>query len=210
MKRVIAVFLLSITVLIFTTALGLAVIHITNLPYVIDVDLLSISEGTGLSRDEIMSNYNAMMEYLSPFSNEEFSLPTLSYTDASSNHFADVKTIFNAVYLLGFASGIILIVLTVKKAVSRRTLQISGAITLVIPTVIGIALLTNFDRIFTFFHSLFFVASSWLFDPQIDEIIRILPSQFFMHCAILLAILWISGAALQLIIGYSKRKTPKT
>jgi len=206
MKRIVAGFLFSITVLVFTTALGLAVIHISGFPYVIDIGLLDICEKAHLPREEVLSNYNAVMEYLSPFSNKEFSLATFRYTPKARLHFVECKALFNEVYLLGFASGIILIILMLKRAVSRKTLQLSGTITLAIPAVVGIALLTNFDRTFTFFHSIFFLASSWVFDPRTDRIISILPSEFFMHCAIIMTVFWIAGAALQLIFGYSMRK----
>jgi len=210
MKRAIAGFLLAVVVLLFTTALGLAVIHISNLPYVIDVDLLSISEKSGFSREEILLNYNAVMDYLSPFSDAAFVLPTLDYTAQASYHFDECKILFNNFYLLGLASAVVLVFLTIMKAVSKQTLRISGAVTLAIPVVAGVELLTNFDSTFTFFHSIFFADATWIFDPDVDEIIRILPSEFFMHCAIFIALFWIAGAALQLIIGYSSKKVSKT
>ena len=145
MKRAIAGILLAITVLIFTTALGLAVIHITDFPYVLDIDLLNISETTKLSRGEMLLNYNAMLNYLSPFSNKTFSLPTLGYTEVASSHFADCKVIFNTVYLFGAIAGLVLAFLAFNKSVSKRILKISGTITLAIPAVIGVAMFTSFD-----------------------------------------------------------------
>ena len=209
MKRAVSGFLLAITVLIFTTALALAVIHISDLPYVIDIDLLNISEKSKLSQEEILLNYNAMLDYLSPFSSKAFSLPTLRYTDKASYHFAECKTIFNTVYLLGLISGLILLILAINNALSRKTLKASGAITLAVPAVIGIAVLTNFDWAFNLFHSLLFADSTWLFNPKLDEIINILPSKFFMHCAYTIALFWVAAAAWQLKIGYSKRKYRK-
>ena len=206
MKRTIAGILLAITVLIFTTALGLAVIHITDFPYVLDIDLLNIGETAKLSRGEMLLNYNAMLDYLSPFSSKAFSLPTLGYTEVASGHFADCKVLFNTLYLLGLISGIILALLAINRSVSKRVLRISGTITLAIPAVIGAAMLTSFDWSFNVFHSILFADSTWLFDPQLDEIINILPSAFFMHCGIFIALFWVGGAALQLSIGYSKQK----
>ena len=61
----------------------------------------------------------------------------------------------------------------------------------------GLAAL-DFDKAFVIFHALFFPGKdNWLFDPRTDEIITILPQEFFMNCAILiLAILIIGCAAL--------------
>lgn len=203
MKRAIAGVLIAITVLVFTAALGLAVIHTTDFPFVLDIDLLKISEKSGLSREEILINYNAALDYLSPFTSNEFALPSLGYSAQSSFHFYECKNIFKVIYSLGLVSTFILVFLAYKKAVSKYTLRLSGTITLAIPGAIGVALLTNFDWFFTFFHSIFFAGETWQFDPKKDEIIRILPSEFFMHCAILIVLFWIAGAALQLKIGYS-------
>ena len=61
----------------------------------------------------------------------------------------------------------------------------------------GLAAL-DFDRAFTVFHTIFFPGkTNWLFDPDTDQIINILPETFFMDCAILiLAVLVIGCAAL--------------
>ena len=69
----------------------------------------------------------------------------------------------------------------------------------------GLAAL-DFDKAFVVFHALFFPGKdNWLFDPRTDEIITILPQEFFMNCALLiLAILIVGCAALvagDLILG---------
>jgi len=151
MKRAIAGSLVAICVLLFTTALGLALITITDFPYVTDIGVLKISENTGLTREEILLNYHAVISYLSPFSNAEFTLPTLGYTEKASFHFAECKTLFNEVYLVGLVSGLILAFLAIKKAVSKKTLKLSGIITLLIPILLAVALMTDFDRAFYFF-----------------------------------------------------------
>jgi len=205
MKKYAAGILLAIVVLLFMSALGLAVIHLTDFPYTLDIDFLKLSESTGLSRDEILLNYNAVLSYLSPFNFSEFSLPTLGYSATGVFHFIQVKFMFNAVYLAGFISALILALLTIKKAVSKETLWLSGIITLIIPALLGFALASNFDRAFTLFHTLFFEGSTWLFNPKVDQIINILPMDFFMHCAYLLAVFWVIGAAVQLALSYKRK-----
>ena len=69
MKKAIYGTFLAVLVLLFTTALGLALIHITDFPFTADIKILQICENTGLSQDEVMANYDAVMEYLSPFTN---------------------------------------------------------------------------------------------------------------------------------------------
>lgn len=209
MKRAVAAVLLAIAVLLFTTALGLSVIHLTGFPYTADIDYLKIPEISGIPREEVLKNYDAIMDFLSPFSNKVFSLPTLSYTEQASSHFAECKTLFNAIYILGAVAALILLVLAATKSASKSMLKISGAVTLAIPAIIGSALAVDFERAFTFFHKIFFEGSSWIFEPTTDSFILIMPSTFFMHCAILIAFFWVVGAVLQLVAGYSRKTARK-
>ena len=210
MKKALAGILIAILALLFTTALGLAVIQLTGIPYIADVGLLNISENTALPREEIIANYSAMMDYLSPFSDKEFYLPTLAHTPKADFHFAECKTLFRNTYILGFVSALLLAILFIKKSVSKSVLRLSGAITLTLPAVIGIFALTNFDSAFLLFHTSFFATNTWLFDSKLDSIINILPALFFMHCAILIMIFWIGGAVAQLAIGNRIKKSRNT
>ncbi|PKM73779.1 MAG: TIGR01906 family membrane protein [Firmicutes bacterium HGW-Firmicutes-16] len=209
MKRAVAAIVFALIVLFFTTALGLSAIQLTGFPYTADIDYLKIPETAGISREEVLLNYNAIMDFLSPFSDKEFSLPTISYSERASTHFEECKPLFNAVYLFGAVSAVILIVLILLKAVPKKTLRLSGAVTLIIPAVIGAAVMIDFDSAFTFFHKIFFEGSTWIFDPVADSFILIMPSTFFMHCANFIALFWVVGAVTQFVIGYSKGKVRK-
>lgn len=209
MKKAVSGMLLAIVVLLFTTAIGLSVIQLTGFPYTADIDYLKIPETSGFPREEVLQNYNAIMDFLSPFSDKQFSLPSISFTERASTHFEECKPLFNAIYLLGAVSALILIVLAKTKSISKSVLKISGAVTLIIPLVIGAAVTIDFDRAFNFFHKIFFKGASWIFDPAADNFILIMPSTFFMHCAIFIALFWVVGAAIQLFIGYSKGKVRK-
>jgi len=51
--------------------------------------------------------------------------------------------------------------------------------------IIGGLVALDFDRAFEIFHKLFFPGKdNWLFDPLKDEIINILPEEYFRNCAI--------------------------
>lgn len=206
MKRFFAGLLLALLVLLFTTALGLAFIHISGFPYSADIDRLNISGSSGFSKNEIQLNYDAMLEYLSPFSNENFTLPTMRYSESGSYHFAQCKALFNTVYLFGFASLLLLLILASVKAVSRKTLRVSAIITIIIPLLIYCAFSINEDRAFVIFHHIFFKGSSWIFDPKLDELIKILPVEYFVHCAYLLVLFWLVGAAVQFLLSSTKEK----
>ena len=61
------------------------------------------------------------------------------------------------------------------------------------------AIAIDFNKAFVLFHKLFFSNDDWLFDPATDEVITILPEEFFMQCAVLIAVFWLIAAAGQLI-----------
>ena len=199
--------MLAIAVFLSATALGLAIIHISDFPYSVDIETLEISESSGLSREELLINYNAVMAYLSPFSNSSFSLPTLNWSAVSVGHFADVKTVFNYIYILGALCTLVLFQLSVRKQLNRRILRVSGFVTLFVPAAIALAVFVDFDWAFNFFHSIFFIGDTWLLDPTTDGIIQILPSTYFLHSALFIAIFWLSASIVQLKIGYSQDKT---
>ena len=204
MKRIAAGVLLAVLVLLFTTALGLAFIHISNFPYSSDIDKLNICETSGFSRGEILQNFNSMLEYLSPFTTENFELPTMKYSASGSYHFAQCKALFNTIYLLGFVSAILLVLLIAKKAISRVMLRISAVITISVPLLLNCEFSMNPDRAFVMFHLLIFEGKSWIFDPKLDEIIKILTLDYFVHCAYFLAALWFVGAAVQFAFSATK------
>ncbi len=198
---------LGIMVLLFLTAFGLGIIHITDFPYTIDIKALNISENTGLPREEILANYNTVMDFLSPFSSSDFDLPSLKYSEQGASHFYDCKPIFNAVYFLGAMSGLFLLLLAFlkRKKVSAYHLKTSGAVTLAIPALFCAFLLVDFDRAFVLFHKIFFNGDTWLFDPITDEIINILPAEFFMHCALFIALIWVAGSITQFMLARKKQ-----
>lgn len=199
MKSFFNALLFALLSLLAATALGLAFIYLTGIPFYGDIKALNIPATSGLDRAEILENYRAVMVYLSPFSTGDFHLPTLAYTQQSIGHFADVKLFFNLLYLLGAISMGLLLLLwrLMKKAGDLHLLKRSAVLTLVVPAALSAVLAVNFDRAFVFFHSIFFEGDSWLLDPQEDAIINILPQDFFFHCALVISAFWLLSSIIQ-------------
>lgn len=209
MKRAFLGLLLAILALLSATGIGLGVIHITDFPYTTDISYLEIVETSGLSREEITENYDAVMGFLSPFTDTDFDLPTLKYTETGAQHFVDCKIIFNGVYLAAAIATVVFALLLIFRVADRRTLKYSGILTLAIPTVFAVGAAINFNAMFVFFHKIFFDGDTWIFDPTKDEIIRILPENFFMHCALFIAAFWLVSALIQFVIGITGTKAQK-
>lgn len=201
--------LFGILCLLLATALALGLIHITGLPYYIDINALNIPESSGYSRDVIVSNYDAVMKFLSPFYNGPFDLPDLAYSEGGAQHFVDCKVIFNAVYAAGAVSMVLVIlILILKKKKDKRFLLASGITTLALPVLLLGLIAVDFDRMFVLFHKIFFSNDLWIFNPRYDEVINILPAAFFMHCAIIIAVFWVVAAIIQFV--FYRRNNQKT
>ena len=54
----------------------------------------------------------------------------------------------------------------------------------------------DFDSLFVLFHRLSFSNSLWLLNPRTDLLIRLMPTDFFIHYAGILAGTWIGALAL--------------
>lgn len=203
-KKIFIAVMLSLAMLILSIAVGLGMIHLTNFIYYIDIEVLEIPANSGYTRDTVLENYHAVMNYLSPFCTEEFHLPSMAYSQQGAIHFEECKVIFNSLYLWGSVAFVFVSLLFLFYK-DKLTYRIAGVLTLALPlTVVG-AIAINFDRAFVLFHKLLFNNMNWIFDPRYDPIITILPEEFFMHCGIFIALCVILGAVILLL----RRKNDK-
>ena len=163
-------------------------------------------EGYGLSRAEIETAYNEMMDFCLG-RREEFSAGVLAFSQSGADHFADVRGLFLLdLWVLRASLAALLAVLVVCKVKRIRPQRFLGrghgfwaaaGLGASFLLVGGLAAL-DFDRAFVIFHSLFFPGKdNWIFDWHTDPIILFLPQDFFRSCAILiLALLLVWCAAL--------------
>ncbi|MDR2525123.1 MAG: TIGR01906 family membrane protein [Oscillospiraceae bacterium] len=182
----------GLLLVLLAVALGLAFIHITGIPYRLEP----------FADKMALRNYQAVMRFLSPFVNEPFALPDLAYSADGSQHFADCKPLFNGVYQLGLIglSGVLALFLALRKRNKRKYWLASGITSFAAPAILLIYMAADFNRVFLWFHRVFFNNSLWIFDPEKDPIIRILPAQFFMHCGIFIASCVVLLAAVQFVL----------
>jgi len=159
--------------------------------YYIDINALNIEQSSHISKKDLKSNYDYVITYLTQNTKEEFNLPTLTSSAHGKIHFKEVKELFgklNTLLLLAIFISIIGVILN-RKQKTIRYLLTSANFLIIIPIILLIPFLVNFDKSFTTFHHIFFNNDYWLFDIQSDPIITILPQSFFFHCAILIIIL---------------------
>lgn len=185
-KHLLSNIFIGILFTIFFICLSIfAVIHFRPL-YYFDINYLNIESMSGYSKDIILENYNSLMDYCSPFYHGSLVFPSLSITDAAYVHFERVKKIFDGSFYIGCILFFILIGIMIYKYRKKdfSYLKISSIVIFILPSLLGAACGINWDNTFILFHKIFFKGDHWLFDWDTDQIIRILPDTYFLHCAI--------------------------
>lgn len=187
--------LLAVAVFFFilTASIGLP-IYIRPFYYA-HIEALDLPAVSGFTADQIRSAYDEVLDYLT-LPGKTFGTGDMACSESAADHFRDCKVLFdlNAWVLLlsGGVTGVLLF-LGRKGAVGPLKLggrrgPFWGALAAVgLPLVVGALAALDFNRAFVIFHSIFFPGKdNWLFNWNQDQIIRVLPQQFFMNCAILI------------------------
>lgn len=180
-------------ILIITFSIGLP-IYIRTFYYA-QIDSLNIEKYSGFDRETIIEAYDDVLDYLT-IPGRDFGTGSLEYSENGKSHFVDCKGLFdlNIIAFLISLVGVVSLAILNKKGIfdlwrpfGMNILFSSGVYTLAGFAMIGGLAAIDFDNAFTVFHKIFFPGKeNWLFDWYKDEIIRILPQDFFMNCAILI------------------------
>lgn len=177
---------IGVLFLIFFISLGLAVAIYFRPFYYIGMD--RISSETGAPVEMIKENYDALIDWCSPFCTEELDFPSLPESASGVSHFVEVKVIFNIFFVMLFVTPLFLasLIFMQYKRGSSSWMLASPIIVCVLPLLIGLACAVDFNRIFVLFHQIVFNNDDWLFSPTEDPIILFLPERFFMQCALII------------------------
>ncbi|MDR0875456.1 MAG: TIGR01906 family membrane protein [Clostridiales Family XIII bacterium] len=140
---------------------------------------------TGIGEEEILANYNALIDYNSVFFTGPLNFPTLPMSDNGREHFREVKTIFSAfqIALIISAAGAALLCVFLLKKRKTGFLIAGGILAIVIPAAAGLLMAAvGWDQFFVLFHQLMFNNDFWIFDQTTDPIIMLLPDSYFLQC----------------------------
>ncbi len=182
--------------------------------YEADIDRYALSEATGMTKDEILENYQAVIDYNNLGGPDTLQFPTLAMSEGGRIHFEEVRRIFHAMQYAMIICGtltVLAFILSIKKKMLSYRLW-TGIFTIALPSVVGIMAAVSWDSFFVFFHHVMFNNDYWIFDAATDPVITILPDEYFLHCLIMIAVIAIA-AAIAFIIWYTcgrKRLTRKT
>lgn len=199
---------ISLAIFILTLAISLVII-LTPL-YSLTAQVLDLSKKLGMSHEVLMENYYILIQYLNFPWSEQLNMPDFPSSASGLFHFYEVKRLFMINYILLFVSalGSYIYIADIRKRQSYFPLNYFFKWGSIVPFILVILLVVNFDWLFLTFHQLLFNNDAWIFDSATDPIILALPQEFFMVCFafvfILIELIFISGYFL------TKRKIKET
>lgn len=159
------------------------------------IDLLNITGLTGVSRNDLISSFNDLMDCL-VFYKEPFSEGVFPFSESGMHHFLDCRILFTIdlialpVSFIIFAIYLVLINLNyikVYRPLKMSILFYGSFVPIIAFGALGIFALIDVNKAYEFFHAVLFPGkSNWIFDARTDPIINALPEQFFLDCGILI------------------------
>lgn len=227
---------ISLTV-IFITALVIFILGFSiGLPiycrffYYIQINTLDLpgkAAEYGIRADygQIKQAYDEVLNFCT-LPNREFGTGIFKWTESEKQHFADCKVLFSLDFWLTLCTGIVSLtllllnafkVITFVRPLKRRAYFWAAVIAVALPVLIFLlVLIVGFDRVFAAFHAMFFPGKeNWSFDPDTEQIIIVMPEEFFMNCAIIIGagLIAFSGGLIAtdfIVSKLEKKKTEKS
>jgi len=217
-KLLTALFIVALVLLLLTFSIGLPIY--CRFLYYIQINTLNLTEKTGWSYDVIKTAYDEVLDFCTLAWVTEFSAGALKFSESGAAHFADCKVLFNLNLAVMICSAAVVITLAVlHKFKVVEIVKIKGhaayfwaavaAVALPVILLIIIAIV-GFDRAFVAFHAVFFPGkSNWIFNARTDEIIKVMPQEFFMNCVIVIAAGLVSASAALILTDVLLRRKEK-
>ena len=183
--------------------------------YYAHIEGLHMPEKTGWTHEQIREAFDDVMDYL--LKGAEFKTGDLAWSESGMTHFADCKFLFHLDLWIFALTGIALFVLFLLFRRSKeKPARLAGrgpsfwaAVAIIVCFGgFGAFMASDFDRAFALFHKIFFPGkTNWIFNPRTDQIILVMPEEFFRNCAILIGALLVFFTVLYLAAG-RKKKNP--
>lgn len=206
---------LAISLAVFILTLSIAVPILVRPFYYMQIDQLAIPAVSGVSKEDCKKAYDEMLDYCIGLS-DRFSTGNLKWSTEGKSHFDDCRELFALDFNLLLYSGTFIVLMIVLHIIDKFKMEAigkhlpgfwAGSILLGAVIVIAFFAASNFELAFTIFHVLFFPGKeNWLFDPKTDEIINILPEQFFANCGILIGVLILVLSMALIVFSLKKEK----
>lgn len=198
MKNKICTVLFCIFLILFMLTFSIGLPIYCRFLYYIQIKTLNLESLTGWSYDVIKTAYDEVLDFCTLPWVTEFGAGQLKFSESGAAHFYDCKLLFNLNAGVLLASAEVLIFLLVLQKIKiikllslkgHRPCFFAAIAAIALPLALGVIIAIDFQAAFTVFHAMFFPGKdNWLFNPHTDEIIRVMPEQFFMNCAIVIGV----------------------
>ena len=201
-------FAINIVLLIISFSISFAVLFRPF--YYYHINSLNLVEETNYSYEVIKASYDDVLDYL--VFNKEFSVGNLKYSNEGKDHFKDCKLLFTINFIVFLISLIIEILRRIyfkSQKILKHSIPFWSSIILlsIFIFLLTTTIIMGFDNMFELFHSIFFMGKdNWQFSPIDDEIIQILPIEYFRNCAILIVLLSSIISIIFIILDIIKHK----
>lgn len=182
--------------------------------YYAHIGPLQLVERTGYTQEEIRTAFDEMLDYC--LGAEDFSTGVLKWSESGKAHFTDVRLLFKLdLNVLACTMGLLAAMSIFIYRGRHRPAPLlgrgpafwAGTGLGVIFLIVAILAALDFDRAFVAFHALFFPGKdNWLFGPNEDQIINVLPQEFFRNCAILILGILILGCIALIVFDLARKK----
>ena len=197
----------AVVIALFIISLGVVLVLLFRPLYYLDISLFHLDTASGLDASTVRRNYDVLCNYLFVWNRGPLVLQDFPMSEHGRIHFADCKRIFDVLQVVCLATGIITLAGAFLKKHSARCLRIAGILTIMIPIVLGLLAVFQWDTLFVVFHSILFRNDYWLFDPRTDPVILVLPDGFFFQCAVGILIIVLAGGIICLVRSRKKGRS---
>lgn len=197
-------------VVLFVVLLCFSVLSVLNCTsiYAQNIEKLNLEEETGLSKEELQKNYNAIIYYNKALVKGELDVPDFDMTEAFREHFRVVKSIFKGIWLCLLTGALILFsnVYWIGKYKRIRFLLWTVVFQNIFLGILIAGCCMGWEWFFTKFHEIVFRNQQWSFDIHQDPLVRLLPEEYFLKCFIIILILYSFFGAICFVIWKLKTK----
>ena len=195
-----ALFIISLSV---TLALNAKFIYYS------DIDRYDLDTVSGLTKEELRQDYRELIDYNSIYGDNSLDLPHFTLSADARQHFREARDIFMffgwGVPVFGVIAAALAFI-AYRKRYGAAYLAVASFISIVLPSALGAFALLAWDRFFVLFHEISFGNDLWLFDPAVDPVINVLPTEYFFHEAVAIFALVIAGGLISLFAYIKARR----
>ena len=153
--------------------------------YYADIEFLDIPEKSGYSEEVCHNNYDVLIDYNVIGGTSELEFPDMEMSEHGRIHFEEVKRIFIFMQIEALAGTAVLAAVYFRRK-RKGWMHLTGFVSLAVAAAVLLAVVVDWEWAFETMHGLLFDNDYWLFNPQTDPVIKILPDRFFMHCGIMI------------------------